>query len=358
MSNTPKISESEWEVMKVIWQGNPITAEQIVLELPKEIEWSDQTVRTFINRLLKKKVIGFEKSGSKDGIHYGNATFTATSKGNGLNVALQAIEISETRGEKGREIKKETLQIQGMEALKATVHTEHWDKPYYIWEDDGIQYQISGNAEMTNQDLITMITSMKAPDQDVYSQYVNNHLLIEYIYDTEDMQQVPESIGFAPKFPLELPGSFQAVLAFETKKINFSYPDNEADKMSRLLSIQYKRTDQDKAGVTRFGYLQIKDNHIYETIKKNGQVAYVRIDSEKNVVKVAPRMVEGREVLKTAAYKIDRPLSTPSEPDLVSYFWKENGVCHQVTFKEAGPGQEDIVTGLMNAIPVDITNLK
>lgn len=53
--------------MKVIWQGNPITAEQIVLELPKEIEWSHQTVRTFINRLLKKKVIGFEKSGSKDG---------------------------------------------------------------------------------------------------------------------------------------------------------------------------------------------------------------------------------------------------------------------------------------------------
>lgn len=63
MSNTPKISESEWEIMKVIWRGHPVTAEQIVLQLPRTIEWSDQTVRTFINRLLKKKVIGYEKSG-------------------------------------------------------------------------------------------------------------------------------------------------------------------------------------------------------------------------------------------------------------------------------------------------------
>lgn len=63
MNNVPKISESEWEIMKVIWKQSPLTAEQIVLQLPGGIEWSDQTVRTFINRLLKKKAIGFEKSG-------------------------------------------------------------------------------------------------------------------------------------------------------------------------------------------------------------------------------------------------------------------------------------------------------
>lgn len=296
----------------------------------------------------------FEKS--KDGIHYGNATFTATAKGNGLDAAIQAIEISETQGEKDREIKKETLSIQGMNAVKVTIHTEHWDKPYYIWQDQGIQYQISGNQEMTNQDLINMITSMEYPDSDSYQQYVNHDLLIEYIYDTGDLQQVPESIGFMPKFPLQLPGSFQAVLAFETKKINFSYPDDEADKKSRLLSIQYKRTDQDKAGVSRFGYLQIKDNNQYEAIQKNGQVAYMRIDGEKNVVKAAPLMVGGREVLKTAAYKIDGALSSPSESDLVSYFWKENGVCHQVTFQKKESGQEDVVLSLMNAKLMTLTD--
>ncbi|TXK72434.1 BlaI/MecI/CopY family transcriptional regulator [Paenibacillus sp. N3.4] len=63
MHNIPKISESEWEIMKIIWKDSPITSEQILLQLPDENQWSDQTVRTFINRLLKKQVIGFEKSG-------------------------------------------------------------------------------------------------------------------------------------------------------------------------------------------------------------------------------------------------------------------------------------------------------
>ncbi|MFC0215319.1 BlaI/MecI/CopY family transcriptional regulator [Paenibacillus chartarius] len=63
MQHIPKISESEWEVMKLIWKNHPITAEQIVLMLPDQIEWSDQTVRTFLNRLLKKRAIGYEKSG-------------------------------------------------------------------------------------------------------------------------------------------------------------------------------------------------------------------------------------------------------------------------------------------------------
>ncbi|NQF13696.1 BlaI/MecI/CopY family transcriptional regulator [Brevibacillus sp. HB1.3] len=63
MSNIPRISDSEWEIMKVIWKQNPSTAEQIAVQLPTDIEWSDQTVRTFLNRLLKKKAIRFERSG-------------------------------------------------------------------------------------------------------------------------------------------------------------------------------------------------------------------------------------------------------------------------------------------------------
>lgn len=54
MTNIPRISESEWEIMKVIWKQSPLTAEQIAAQLLTEIEWSDQTVRTFLNRLVKK----------------------------------------------------------------------------------------------------------------------------------------------------------------------------------------------------------------------------------------------------------------------------------------------------------------
>lgn len=63
MESMPKISESEWEIMKIVWKENPLTAEQIVQHLPADTEWSDQTVRTFINRLMKKKALGYEKSG-------------------------------------------------------------------------------------------------------------------------------------------------------------------------------------------------------------------------------------------------------------------------------------------------------
>ncbi|MFP3390366.1 BlaI/MecI/CopY family transcriptional regulator [Brevibacillus sp. SIMBA_040] len=63
MSTIPRISESEWEIMKVIWKQYPKTAEEIAAQLPAEIEWSDQTVRTFLNRLVKKKAIKFERAG-------------------------------------------------------------------------------------------------------------------------------------------------------------------------------------------------------------------------------------------------------------------------------------------------------
>ncbi|MGN7359072.1 BlaI/MecI/CopY family transcriptional regulator [Paenibacillus sp. SAF-054] len=63
MESMPKISESEWEIMKIVWRESPQTAEQIANQLPEGTEWSDQTVRTFINRLMKKKALGYEKAG-------------------------------------------------------------------------------------------------------------------------------------------------------------------------------------------------------------------------------------------------------------------------------------------------------
>ncbi|ABR33155.1 MULTISPECIES: BlaI/MecI/CopY family transcriptional regulator [Clostridium] len=59
----PKISESEWEVMKLIWKTNPLTSEQIINSLSDKMNWSTQTIKTFITRLIKKGAIGFEKSG-------------------------------------------------------------------------------------------------------------------------------------------------------------------------------------------------------------------------------------------------------------------------------------------------------
>lgn len=52
-----KISESEYEVMKVIWEKKEATSPEIIARLsPKK--WTDNTIRTFINRLIDKKAIG------------------------------------------------------------------------------------------------------------------------------------------------------------------------------------------------------------------------------------------------------------------------------------------------------------
>lgn len=59
----PKISESEQIVMKVIWGKNPVTAIEIVRDLSKSTDWNQRTIKTLINRLLKKDAIGYEATG-------------------------------------------------------------------------------------------------------------------------------------------------------------------------------------------------------------------------------------------------------------------------------------------------------
>ncbi|NFG95628.1 BlaI/MecI/CopY family transcriptional regulator [Clostridium sporogenes] len=63
MKDMPKISAAEWEVMKLLWKESPLTSEKIINSLTEKMDWSTQTVKTFITRLLKKEAIGFEKIG-------------------------------------------------------------------------------------------------------------------------------------------------------------------------------------------------------------------------------------------------------------------------------------------------------
>lgn len=61
--NIPKISDAEWEVMKLIWKDSPLTSEEIVASLSDKTDWSPATIKTYINRLLKKGALGYEKDG-------------------------------------------------------------------------------------------------------------------------------------------------------------------------------------------------------------------------------------------------------------------------------------------------------
>jgi BlaI family penicillinase repressor len=59
----PRISETEWELMKVCWSRSPVTAQEIIQALSAREAWHPKTVKTLLNRLVKKRALGFKKSG-------------------------------------------------------------------------------------------------------------------------------------------------------------------------------------------------------------------------------------------------------------------------------------------------------
>jgi len=64
MKKIPRISETEWEVMKVVWRDGPCSAEHIIQTLQRaDPTWHPKTAKTFLNRLVKKKALGFTKEG-------------------------------------------------------------------------------------------------------------------------------------------------------------------------------------------------------------------------------------------------------------------------------------------------------
>ena len=65
MRKTPRISETEWEVMtKVVWSQAPCTAGEIIAVLRQtDASWHPRTAKAFLNRLVKKQALGFSKEG-------------------------------------------------------------------------------------------------------------------------------------------------------------------------------------------------------------------------------------------------------------------------------------------------------
>jgi len=62
MKRQPRISEMEWEVMKVLWERSPLPASEIMAA--RRIKpWHPQTTKTLLGRLVKKGALGFKKQG-------------------------------------------------------------------------------------------------------------------------------------------------------------------------------------------------------------------------------------------------------------------------------------------------------
>lgn len=63
MNALPKISDSEWEIMKAVWkEGRPMSSDEIVEALAFKA-WSPKTTRTLISRLAVKGALSCKKNG-------------------------------------------------------------------------------------------------------------------------------------------------------------------------------------------------------------------------------------------------------------------------------------------------------
>lgn len=62
MEHQISISESEWQVMKIVWSNSPLTLPEILDRL-KGTDWSKTTIQTYLARLVKKGALSTKRQG-------------------------------------------------------------------------------------------------------------------------------------------------------------------------------------------------------------------------------------------------------------------------------------------------------
>ncbi|MEJ5209203.1 MAG: BlaI/MecI/CopY family transcriptional regulator [Lysobacteraceae bacterium] len=60
-----QISEAESRVMQVLWERGPSTADEVMQSLSGVSDWQDATVKTLLNRLLKKGALAADAEGRR-----------------------------------------------------------------------------------------------------------------------------------------------------------------------------------------------------------------------------------------------------------------------------------------------------
>ncbi|HEY4339700.1 MAG TPA: BlaI/MecI/CopY family transcriptional regulator [Steroidobacteraceae bacterium] len=65
MKSQVQISDAEAAVMEVLWQRSPAGSEEIAIALAPQRQWHESTVKTLLNRLLRKGAIRASKQGRR-----------------------------------------------------------------------------------------------------------------------------------------------------------------------------------------------------------------------------------------------------------------------------------------------------
>jgi len=59
------ISEAESVVMEVLWRKQPLSADEVIAALAADVDWQEPTIKSLLNRLLKKGAIAAERDGRR-----------------------------------------------------------------------------------------------------------------------------------------------------------------------------------------------------------------------------------------------------------------------------------------------------
>ncbi|HEY1066574.1 MAG TPA: BlaI/MecI/CopY family transcriptional regulator [Pirellulales bacterium] len=65
MAQTVDLSDAEWRVMNVVWERQPLLAQDVIQAVAEPCEWTPATVRTMLHRLVKKGALSFTEDGNR-----------------------------------------------------------------------------------------------------------------------------------------------------------------------------------------------------------------------------------------------------------------------------------------------------
>jgi BlaI family penicillinase repressor len=61
----PQITNSEWLIMKTLWENSPLKSRDIVDAVCKKSSWNNKTIETLLKRLVDKGAVGYKLINSK-----------------------------------------------------------------------------------------------------------------------------------------------------------------------------------------------------------------------------------------------------------------------------------------------------
>ncbi|MFF2090029.1 M56 family metallopeptidase [Paenibacillus sp. NPDC058174] len=222
---------------------------------------------------------------------------------------------------------------------------------YFLWEHNGVSYRLDlagfSSEQHTNELASLLISSMKLPDDNMKSTYINKDALTVDVVDVEDLKLAQSAIGFMPKLPLTV-SAFTLKSAFVTSKINFSSPRNEQEALTRVLASEYESpVSAVNQNPQSFWLYQIKDDGQYADFKANKKAQFFRLDGGQVQVPAQLISIDGKELLRTSPYQSDGSLGNSTAPAWISCFWIDRGVTYRLAFKE---GQVDDPLALAAAL--------